>query len=137
MHEFRHLQWPPPGGLFEGGGGGGGIGGGGIGGTIGVGDGGGHRGPQSAQSVPKLQRNHSLPSPPSSQSPLDAHHGRLAPFLMQLFEQAHCGGGFGSGGDGGGGGGGDHLTPQRKPQSLQSVPIAQPLYSAPGPPSSQ
>lgn len=45
------------------------------------------------------------------------------------------GGGEGGGGNGGGRGGGDGAV--RQPQSVQSVPMGQALYSAPGPPSSQ
>jgi hypothetical protein len=36
------------------------------------GRGGGKRGPQSVQSVPRLQSNHSAPGPPSSQTPSEA-----------------------------------------------------------------
>lgn len=43
--------------------------------------------------------------------------------------------GDGGGGRGGGKGGGDGA--KRIPQSVQSVPVSQPSYSAPGPPSSQ
>eukprot|EP00900_Chrysochromulina_parva_P003895 jgi/Chrpa1/13506/Chrysochromulina_OHIO_Genome00020158-RA len=75
----------PPGGVGggEGGGGeGGGNGGGGDGGgdggggEVGGGGGGGMsvgiRGPQSVQSVPRLQEVYSDPDPPSSQSPSEA-----------------------------------------------------------------
>jgi hypothetical protein len=53
-------------------GGGEGEGGGGEGGEGGEGGGGCIRGPQSVQSVPRLQEVYSDPDPPSSQSPSEA-----------------------------------------------------------------
>ena len=59
-------------------------------------------GPQSKQSVPRLQYENSDPGPPSSQSPSEGQ--------LQVFEHSgeEGGGGEGEGGGGdGGGGGGD------------------------------
>jgi len=83
--------------------------------------------PQSLQSVPRLQIDHSEPGPPSLQTPLLA--------VQQLFVHTSGGGGIVGGGDGwqapgmsggygglGGDGGGGFI---RMPQSSQSSPRAQ------------
>eukprot|EP00967_Tisochrysis_lutea_P159266 scaffold329617_cov57-Tisochrysis_lutea.AAC.2 len=84
-------------------------------------------GPQSEQSVPRAHcGGSSEPIPPSSHSP-------LAVLLAQLSSQrAGASGGVG----GAGSGGISCLSFLRGPQSSQSLPKAQPEYSAPGPPSS-
>ena len=108
------------------------------------------RGPQSTQSVPTEQSLNSEPDPPSSQSPSAA----CWHVLVQPIAWSAGGGGeglietVGRGGGGlvppPGGRGGAELVPPlggdgstRTPQSLQSVPNAHKLYSAPAPPSSQ
>lgn len=87
---------------------------------------------QSAQSAPSAQKSYSDPGPPSSQ--------KLSCRKAHASVQTHplgSGGRGGRAGDGGEGGGGRY-TPQRIPQSKQSLPAgAQTLYSDPAPPSSQ
>ena len=80
-----------------------GGGGGGRGGAVAV------RGPQSAQSVPKMHIENSDPAPPSSQSPSS---GKMH-VLVQPGTAVKGGGGGCFGGDGGKNG--------RGPQSVQSV----------------
>ena len=80
----------------------------------------GTRGPQSAQSVPRAQLVNSAPGPPSSQSASEAQ--------THVSVQRGVDGGAT---DGGGARG------VRGPQSAQSVPYWQSVYSAPMPPSSQ
>ena len=102
---------------------------GGLGGGAGGNGGGGNaqlRGPQSVQSVPIEQELYSDPGPPSSQLKLDA-------LLPEPSEYVHVSSHKQPGGLGGGAGGGQ----LRGPQSLQSVPMKQPLKSDPGPPSLQ
>eukprot|EP00966_Prymnesium_polylepis_P199973 4634292-Prymnesium_polylepis.2 len=84
-----------------------------------------HRAPQSVQSVPMLQLLYSLPGPPSSQK---------ESLVYKHASSQHVGGvGGGAAGGGGAADGGAH----RLPQSAQSVPRVQSLYSLPCPPSSQ
>eukprot|EP00966_Prymnesium_polylepis_P218369 5054309-Prymnesium_polylepis.1 len=87
------------------------------------------RPPQSAQSLPRLQAENSLPGPPSWQ-------WVSAAYLHCSVQQTGVAGGGGGGTNGGGSGGGGHgghggaagcgsaggSDGQRSPQSLQSVP---------------
>ena len=59
----------------------------------------------------------------------------LSSMVLQHIEGGHGGGGDGDGG-GGGSMGGVTIGSWRTPQSRQSLPKVQSLYSAPGPPSS-
>ena len=77
---------------------------------------------------------YSAPNPPSSQSPSLAQVGLPAHSLVHM---QGTGGGLGGGKGGAGGYGEGGSDGQRGPQSAQSEPLAQPLYSAPSPPSSQ
>ena len=90
------------------------------------GGGGDIRGPQSVQSVPRVQSEYSAPAPPSSQRPSEAKL-HVSEQVCALEESD------GEGGDGDGGGGDGDI---RGPQSVQSVPRVQSEYWAPGPPSS-
>ena len=84
------------------------------------------------QSVPEAHLSYSLPGPPSSQAPSEAPASTYPSqevyehVLLQL--KLDCG-------TGGVDGGGSDIA--RVPQSRQSVPKTQSLYSLPGPPSSQ
>jgi hypothetical protein len=90
-------------------------------------------GPQSAQSVPYGQSGAPTePGPPSSHWPLLEHK------KSQMLTAAGPGVDEADGTSGGKGGGdmGEGRSEIRGPQSAQSVPNAQPRYSAPMPPSS-
>ena len=94
------------------------------------------RGPQSWQSVPIGQADHSEPGPPSSQSPSPTHVHFWAESEQKKIDPGTWGGAPGDGASGGDGGG-DGTCTCRGSQSVQSSPYEHELYSAPGPPSSQ
>ena len=106
------------------------------------------RGPQSSQSPPKLQREYSEPSPPSSQRPsLSQYDREFEPLAHCWLQMPTTGGGAGGAGAEGGAEGGCGGERTLGPQSLQSDPRGQrpcPRYTpaltyaltyTPGPPS--